>query len=270
MDRAPSIRRRRAQAILALSLGLLVSHPGLAQETSDWFQQSPDAAGLGSIRDETLALAETLKSAGLPEVLLLDRIKEARSKRVPPARLIAALREETPRFVASAGLLRSKGLLPSRPADTAILVSQMSILLRSGLTESEVAAALAAAVKSRQEGSTPLVQAERALTALGTVVAIAARTSLSEDERRALAAALIVSSRDPRQFDSLASTYLFSNDAAKSGTGRGPGGGEVEGSTGTKNRAPGEAGSGAGTGRPPASEPGSGQPSPGGNRPGKH
>jgi len=247
MSSTPRFPLRRLPLLALVLLLLLPSSGTFSQETASWFQKSPEAGALSAQASRILGLAERLRAEGLPESLLLDRIREGLSKRIPPERLVQALQDETGRLTTGAALLKSQGLLPSDKNQAALLVGQIVLLLRSGLRDAEISAALAAATASDPRAD-PKNSVHRALAALGAVVVAEARAPLPETERRALVQNLLASRKDERTFDSTLRDYLAAKNQGKE-DGKG-----VKGPPGKEGSGAEAAGKGGGEGKQGESE----------------
>lgn len=238
-------------------------------------------AAYTSIRADLEALAASLRSAGLPDSLLRIRMEEAARKRVQPPTLLAALRTEIARLISLAGTLRGLGLFPQNRDDVAAFFGQAATLMRSGIGEREVKAALEAA---RAKGDAKSAESlARALAALSVVAEAEAAYRLGEGGRLRLAGALIDSSLPVSEFgtvlDSLSDlraggeSVAVALERALGELGQGPamrapavpplGSGGTPGSP--RPDPPG--GPGAGTGQPPSPGGGPGGGGPGGGAP---
>lgn len=142
-----------------------------------------------SIRVELETLASSLRAAEIPDLLLRTRMEEAARKRVQPPTLLAALRVETARLVSLAGTLRGLGLFPRNREDVTSFFGQAATLMRSGIGEQEVKAAVETAKTKTNMKSAVLLA--RVLAALSVVAEAEAAYRLGEGSRLRLATAMI-------------------------------------------------------------------------------
>ena len=175
---------------LAAALLLAAAFPSFvaAQNLAAWFAAPANQAAYGALAAEAQQLAASLAQAGLSDSLLADRLVEAAKKRVSPATLAATLREDTQRCLAVAASLKSLGLLPADPKKASASVEQASILLRAGISESVLKAALGAAAGKLGANQAAI---DRALAALSVVATLEAEYRLSDAEVLALATGLV-------------------------------------------------------------------------------
>ncbi|MCE1195440.1 hypothetical protein LWX53_02940 [bacterium] len=159
-----------------------------AQNLAAWFAAPANQAAYGALASEAGELAASLKRVGLSDALIADRLVEAAKKRVAPATLAATLREDTQRYLAVAASLKSLGLLPSDPRQASAAVEQASLLLRAGISERVLQAALDAAAAKLGARQAAI---DRALAALSVVVSIEAEHALTDAEILALATGLV-------------------------------------------------------------------------------
>jgi len=192
--------RQGSKAAIVAALLFSVVASAIGQDLEAWFDRAPEAVAYASLRAASMTLAAGIRAAGLEDRLLLDRFVEGARKRVPPDRLIAAIREEAMRLENVSRLLVERSLLPAASADASDLVAEASLLLRAGATAGELAAALDAAAKRGP-------RVPRAFSAIAVAYAIHARFPLDEADRLRLSAALAGSALDRRRFDSLISVF---------------------------------------------------------------
>ncbi len=184
--RAP--RRRVFRLLAALLLAAAIPSFAAAQNLAAWFAAPANQAAYGALASEAGELAASLKRAGLSDALIADRLVEAAKKRVPAPTLAATLREDTQRYLAVAASLKSLGLLPSDSRKASAAVEQASLLLRAGISERALQAALDAAAAKLGAKQAAI---DRALAALSVVVTVEAEHSLTEAEVLALATGLV-------------------------------------------------------------------------------
>lgn len=121
---------------------LAVLAPAGAQDVASWFSDSSHQASYGSIRAEMESLAAGLAAANLPDSLLASRLEEGARKRVPPERLIAALRDDAARLTRIAATLRTRSLLPQDRRAAGALAERYQLLLRAGADFADLESAL--------------------------------------------------------------------------------------------------------------------------------
>jgi len=186
--RAMRVRGAAFRLAAALLMAAAIPSFAAAQNLAAWFAAPANHAAYGALAAEAQQMAVSLIQAGLSDSLLADRLIEAAKKRVPPATLAATLREDTQRCLAVAASLRSLGLLPSDPKKASASVEQASLLLRAGISEQALRAALAAAADKLGANQAAV---DRALAALSVVATIQAEYRLSDAEVLALATGLV-------------------------------------------------------------------------------
>jgi hypothetical protein len=205
--RAPAFGRSAALAAFRLSLALLLiaAIPSFvaAQNVAAWFAAPANQAAYGALAAEAQQLAAALSQAGLSDSLIADRLVEAAKKRVAPAKLAATLREDTQRYLAVAASLKGLRLLPADPKKASAAVEQAALILRAGISERVLQAALAAAADRLGTGQAAI---DRALAALSVAATIDAEYRLSDAELLALTADLIGSDLSNGKFNSLAAS----------------------------------------------------------------
>jgi hypothetical protein len=200
--------RFRAAGIL-FPLMLLLSVGAHAEGIAAWFDTSPSSAVYAGIRSEVASLAASAAARGVPESLFVRRLAEGAEKRIPPERLISALRDDAERFTDVALMLSDRRLLPSETAPAGELIWQGGLLLRAGVTSADIAAALgaAASIGGMPTAGDAYARARRAFEALGTAVSLNARYSLSPDAFARLAVSIVRSPLDRGVFASLVSIF---------------------------------------------------------------
>jgi hypothetical protein len=185
--------------LLLLALGPILSaapSPGPGS-VGDWLA-GPGAA-YASIEAELGSSAGILESAGLPLVLLLERLEEGAAKRVPPAELARAADRDTRAFASAAAAFGRSGYrLESDPTP----LREAARALRSGL-EPAWLDTIPAYFKAKGK---PALDAARALT----LAAALARPPLEGDMAESildLASALAGSRLGSERYASLLSVY---------------------------------------------------------------
>lgn len=185
-----SLAAGRAALRLAAALLFAAALPSFvaAQNLAAWFAAPANHAAYGALAAEAQRLADALIHAGLSDSLIADRLVEAAKKRVPPATLNATLREDTERYLAVAATLKGLRLLPADPKKASAAVDQATLLLRAGVSESVLRAALSAAAGKLGANQAAI---DRALAALSVAVTLEAEYRLADDEVLALATGLV-------------------------------------------------------------------------------
>ncbi|MDA8425358.1 MAG: hypothetical protein M0Z80_04415 [Treponema sp.] len=200
-------RPGRAAALLAALLAFSVVQ-ARAQEVGAWFGR-PSASTYSGIRAEVESLAASASAQGVPERLFVRRLAEGAEKRIPPERLVAALREDARRFAEVALMLGERSLLPPESERAGELIWQGSLLLRAGSRSADLAAALDAvasgAAKAGAGGA--FAQAQRAEDSLAAAIALEARFHFASSSVGRLAAAIARSRLERGIFASLVSVF---------------------------------------------------------------
>ncbi len=265
---------KKKGAVLTAFLALmLVALPRVvsAQTVTSWFAKPENSAFYSTIANEIKAMAQQFQSMGLSDSILTSRLDEAFRKRVNPDILLASLKIDTQRAALLSSMLRENGFFPSDKKAATTTVEQMLILMRAGLTETEMRSALQAGVAKSGKSAKAMT---RALAALGAIAAANAQSGMTEEERLGLASELISSSLSENQFASMvvARKALHSSEGrtsessskasdntqgntSESGTtegGQSSGGhvntpGGAQGAQGSRNESNGAAGQGAGS-----------------------
>ncbi|HEY9054681.1 MAG TPA: hypothetical protein VIO60_07670 [Rectinemataceae bacterium] len=191
----------RTALVLAIFAALASNLPAQALEA--WLAAHAAQASYLSIADKARSLGASLAKAGLSDSLIADRLAEAFRKRVPAATLGPILEEDARRYLALASSMRGMGLLPAEPKKASEAVEQASILLRAGIPESALAAALSRSASRLGPGMAAM---DRALAALSVVATIQAEYRLSEPELLALATGLVDSDLATGKLNSFATS----------------------------------------------------------------
>lgn len=129
--------RRSAAVFSLLLLGVIAT----SQETSRWFDSTPEAKPYAELRDRLLTYAASVTGSGVPEVLFLERLKEGIRKRAPPERLATALEEEASRLIFLAKTVDASGLTKTREERTRLL-EEGAVAFRASVTRDEFSEAL--------------------------------------------------------------------------------------------------------------------------------
>ena len=189
-------------AVLACIALLFFALPGMvsAQSVAGWFAKQANSALYGTIAGDVKALAQQLQSLGLSDSILTARLEEGYRKRVSIDVLAASLRTDTQRAIALTAMLRAAALFPSDKRAATSEVEQMLILMRAGLTETEMRSALRAGVEKSGKSEKAV---NRALSALSAIAAANTQLPMTESERLGLASELIGSGLAERQFASM-------------------------------------------------------------------
>lgn len=197
-------RAARVFAVFALLLALTASLS--AQDLAAWFAKAANQAAYGAIAAEAQILAANVRAASLSDSLLAARLEEAARKRVPASVLLATLKEDTARYLSVSVAFRGRGLLPSDAKKASTMVEQVALLLRGGIAESELDAALDAAVAKLGAKAANNAAVTRAVAALSVVANAKAQYGFSEENCRLLAIALVQSSLSDKKLDTLFSS----------------------------------------------------------------
>jgi len=187
--------------VLALALAAFAILPGVslsADELTDWFRLSQAKAYL-SLRPDLEGLRDRLAEADVPTELLVERVKEGAAKKVSPERLLAALREDSDRFLF---LSSSYSRLPRDAAATENrlrFIRDGAIAMRSGIEGGIFDACLAGLASGGLQ---------RRLAALLAVAAVNARFPLGGEDIPPLVLALDASSERDSRFSRLSSVFV--------------------------------------------------------------
>ncbi len=248
------IHHRRAGIVALLFVFTLVATPEGKTQTivktqsrtvAEWAVIKANSATYGPILTELESLAVSLKSASLPDSLLVARLEEGAKKRVAPMALLHALKSDTARFLAIASTLRVRGVFPPRPEDIVSIVEQTDILLRAGIGFQEYASALDAAIRKQGKNLTAV---SRGIAALAVAARAMATFRLSEKDRTRLAVELVSGDTEIGEFDSIlgrmaeciasglsTAESLDSAFGTMNGKGKGKGSSEMETGGGSQN-----------------------------------
>ncbi len=182
----------------AAALLLLVLSPLRAESLGEWFA-SDSFSPYTSLKPELERLRGGLISSGIPEELLVERLREGSGKKIAPAKLLAAV-------AADCGILKTlrdlEGNLwpPQLPQDSRLqFFRDGSKVLRGGIS--------AGVLRSLLEGSSTETM-QRRLEAALAVAAVNARFPLKDSSALDLAQSLDVSSEDARRFSRLSSIFV--------------------------------------------------------------
>jgi hypothetical protein len=193
---------RAARVLAVFALLLAFSAPLSAQDLAAWFANPANQAAYGAIAADAQSLAATVRAASLSDSLLAARLEEAARKRVPAPVLLATLKEDSARYLSVSEALRDRGLLPADAKKASAMVEQVAILLRGGIVESELSAALDAAV-AKLGATANNAAVTRAVAALSVVANAKAQYGFSEENCRLLAIALTESDLSNKKLDSV-------------------------------------------------------------------
>ena len=191
------------QYAAATLLLLAVPAAAGAQELAAWFSKPANQGAYGVIAEEARTLSTILRGALLSESLIAARLEEGARKHVPPSIILATLKEDTSRFVAISASLRSRSLLPNDSRKASATVEQINLLLRAGVDEKTLDAALDAALKKLggKDSAVPVIS--RAVAALSVVATARAQYGLSARGCPLIAAALVESDLSDGRLDSV-------------------------------------------------------------------
>ncbi|MHB0896402.1 MAG: hypothetical protein ACYC1A_02490 [Spirochaetales bacterium] len=201
MRRSIISRAAKAFAVLALLFALTASLS--AQDLAAWFAKPANQAAYGAIAAEAQTLAAAVRAASLSDSLLAARLEEAARKRVPAPVLLATLKQDTARYLSVSKALSSRGLLPSDAKKASAMIEQVALLLRGGIAESELSAALDAAVTKLGATAANNATVTRAVAALSVVANAKAQYGFSEENCHLLAIALTESDLSNKKLDSV-------------------------------------------------------------------
>lgn len=212
---------------------------------SEWALVQTNVSAYGAILAELESLASSLRSASLPDSLLVARLDEGLKKRIPSAALLRALRNDTSRFLSIASTMRERGLLPKKPEDSASIVEQTDILVRAGMGMTELERTLDAAIGKQGKTQASLA---RSIAALAVAAKATATFHLDEKGRIRLATDLVVCDLAEKDFDSVLEAMarymdtglstlesLESALGTMSGKGKGKGSGDTEAGGASRN-----------------------------------
>lgn len=176
---------QRRKAIAALLLILLIGGaPAGAQSLDELLERGVFSR---ADREEVAELFASAEAAGVPEDLLLPRLAEGVAKRVPSARILAALRGEVSSLLDARAFLRE--IDADRLLDNMASWARTAHLLDAEIDEDAVAV-LARTAADRPEAFRPASALLVSLVDWG----------LQETEATALAAAAVVSGIDPSDY----------------------------------------------------------------------
>ena len=201
MRRSIISRAAKAFAVLALLFALTASLS--AQDLAAWFAKPANQAAYGAIAAEAQTLAVALRAASLSDSLLAARLEEAARKRVPASLLLATLRDDMARYLSVSAALRDHGLLPPDAKKASAMVEQVALLLRGGIDEDQLNAALDASIAKLGAKAANNAAVTRAVAALSVVANAKAQYGLSEESSRLLAVALAESNLSNKKLDSV-------------------------------------------------------------------
>lgn len=157
--------RRLAMLVFLLAVSAMVA----AQEVSSWLAKAPEAKSYASIRGALLDLAATAEASLEGDRFLVGRLIEGARKGVPPARLLASLRDQTAVLVQAAEDLGRYGIMPNDRKAAAAYFSQLDILLRAGFALSDFHAALKGSVQREGKKATARNRALAVLVAFAGI-----------------------------------------------------------------------------------------------------
>ncbi|GEM_PF-3432455 len=193
--RTHSRSRRIAVAGLLLFVTLLPLHADTAA-LDMWFETDPRAGEYRGHREQLERFFETASEHGLPAAPLLQLLREAAAKRVPPAALKTALTRELERLRTASQVLDDSHLHLSETQRDDTLMN-ISLYLQSGLSPD-----LLRTIFTERESLT------RASEAAAAVVEIRQATTLSEPQLQRLVQALYKSSLPTGGYRSIPAAFL--------------------------------------------------------------
>lgn len=175
--------RRKAIAALLLLL-VIAGAPVAAQSLDDLLDRSAFSA---TDRQEIVELFATADAARVPEDLLLPRLAEGVAKRVPPARILAALRNEVRSLLDARAFLRE--IDADLLLDDAASWARTANLLDADIDEDAVALLARAAA-----------QRPRSFRPASALLVSLLEWGVQETDATALAAAAVGSAIDPSDY----------------------------------------------------------------------
>ncbi len=174
-----------------------------AQTVDRWFSKPAASESYGSIKAEIIAAAEELKRLSLSEDILLSRLEEAALKNVSAPALLAGISADMDYVRSIVEDFRTRNLLPAKEKDAAKAVQSALLLVRTGIGETELEAALDLASSQSELKGRQSAIISRAFAALGVTASAKAVYGLSESSRLLLSEYLIASELTERKFDSV-------------------------------------------------------------------
>lgn len=189
---------RMSRAFALFAAAAILTAPVAADALSDWFDL-PCARNYLSARAEIESLRDLLESGGVTSELLVERLREGCAKKVASEKLMAAIREDTERFLY---LGKTFSDLPSGIADSAErdpFIRDGAIALRSGITRTDFASCL----EGLSPGGLP-----RRLSAILAAAAVNSRFPLESADTPLLVRALDGSPDRESRFSRLSAVYV--------------------------------------------------------------
>ena len=175
---------------------------GSERELLHWFDDAPEAGRYREIKPDLQAVFREADDADIPGGLLLGKVKEGAAKRVPPSRLLHAIRLEKERFQTGLEIIKNAGYSPAEKGEElGRHLKLLGIILREGTAETFLEELL----RGARTNGLALAQGISACSAVFQVQKI---TSLPEEDLLRLGKALFESSLPPSGYDSLPSFFL--------------------------------------------------------------
>ena len=192
------MKRRLALALLLSALMLAAAQ---SEPLSGWFAKSASAGMYEPIRGELSSMLADAGERGVPLDLMMTRIAEGAEKRVPPGKLVLALRKDLDNFALVISMVVRTVPGAASTKEWPDLLARGGMALRSGMDTSTFENVLAA---SAAKG----VETRRAIDALIAVAAVDSRLPLGGEGKRALALGLASSTEKEARFSLLSSLFL--------------------------------------------------------------
>jgi len=191
--------KKRAPLFVFIVLLIL---PLSAGELDSWFDTDVRGPAYASIRQDLAFLADALGNRNIPVKLLVDRLSEGAAKKIPPDKLLEALRKDSEDLIFIGALYESG--YPAVAGDARAQKECLllgGLILRSGIGREDFEACLP------QAGSeSPAVK--RSLDALLAVASVHRRSPLASAQILRLTQALYSSPEKSGRFPSLSSLFV--------------------------------------------------------------
>jgi hypothetical protein len=190
---------RRILLGTCLSVLMLAAHP--ESILSSWYAHSPAAAMYESARPALADLVAEAESKGIPAELVMQRVAEGAGKRVPPQKLLEALRKDIDNYAYVLSALEAIAPGSTHGAGGRELLERGGMVLRSGMEAASFGQALRYATARGKDVT-------RAVSALVAVAALASRLPLEASDRVDLAVSLCLSVEREDRFSMLTPLFL--------------------------------------------------------------
>lgn len=181
---------------------LFCENDGNEKDLLQWFDAAPEAERYREIKPDLLALFREADETGIPADLLLGKVKEGAAKRVPPSRLLRAIRLEKERFQTGLEIITNAGYSPAEKREKlSPYLKLLGIILREGTAKTFLEELL-------HDAWTKGLNLAQGISSCGAVFQVQKITSLPEEDLLRLGKALFESSLPPSGYDSLPSVFL--------------------------------------------------------------